>query len=746
MKTKWKLTALAVLSMAWCMSMQAQETTLTLDDLIPGGRSYFRFVPRTLNQLQWFGNRYIYAKGDSLMAGTPGKKKNETLLADLATINRALAEKGYKELKKMPSVSATGSGRPELKLLVPGASVLFDPDTKEITGRYVLEKGRGGYDYAPVSRYLAFTEGNNLGVMAPDGTVMRVTSDTDPDIVNGQAVHRNEFGIDKGTFWSPSGRYLAFYRMDQSMVTDYPLVNVDARCARVEPIKYPMAGMKSHHVTVGIYDVVEGTTVFLKTGAPKEKYLTNIAWSPDEKSVYIAEVNRGQDTCRLNRYEAATGRREATLFTETDAKYVEPQHPVLFLKNRPDRFIWQSMRDGYNHLYLYDTDGKMLRQLTAGPWIVTDVLGFDPKEEYLYYMSTEVSPLDRHLYKLNMKNGKAVRLTPEPGVHRVQLSPDRKYALDVYASQHNPRKIDLTDMQKGGSLNLLTAADPYKNYRLPDITVGTIKAADGETDLYYRLVTPAGMDRTVKHPAIVYVYGGPHAQLITNGWLAATGGWDIYMAQRGYVMLTVDSRGSSNRGAAFEQVIHRNLGVNEMADQLKGVEFLCSQPYVDASRIGVHGWSFGGFMTTNLMLSYPDIFKVGVAGGPVIDWNYYEVMYGERYMDRPQENPEGYRQANLKDKAGRLKGRLLLIHGDIDPVVVWQHTLSFLEACVNARTYPDYFVYPRHEHNVIGKDRPHLYEKITRYFDDFLKGGLPATGCPAAGDGPASGSAGMATN
>lgn len=721
MKNKYVCLLTGMVLTLLTMTLHAQTGRLTLDDLIPGGRTYARFVPRTLKQLQWCGDRYIYVKGDSLIGGTPGKKKKEALLIDRAGLNEVLLENGLPELKAMPVFSVPDVNRAVLAFDVKRNRVLFDADTRKVIGKYALEKGWGGYDYSKGSGFLAFTEGNNLGMISAEGAVTRITADTDKDIVNGQSVHRNEFGINKGTFWSPAGDKLAFYRMDQRMVTDYPLVNVNVRCAEAEPIKYPMAGMKSHEVTVGVYEAASGKTVFLQTGAPKDKYLTNIAWSPDGKYIYVAEVNREQNECRLNRYDASTGELEKTLFTETHPKYVEPQHPVLFVPGDPERFIWQSLRDGYDHLYLYDTAGNELRQLTSGPWSVTEVHGFGADGKTLYYMSTEISPLERHLYRLDLKTGKRVRLTGERGMHQVRLSAGKSYFTDVYSSQHNPRKIDVADTKRGNAVNLLTATDPYKKYEMPDIQVGTIKAADGVTDLYYRLITPAGLDSTQKYPAVVYVYGGPHAQLVTDSWLADARGWDIYMAQRGYVIFTVDSRGSANRGAEFENVIHRNLGVNEMADQVKGAEFLKSLPFVDPERIGVHGWSYGGFMTTNLMLTYPEIFKVGVAGGPVIDWSYYEVMYGERYMDTPQENPEGYKNANLKNKAANLQGHLLLIHGDIDPVVVWQHTLSFLQACIGARTYPDYFVYPRHEHNVIGKDRPHLHEKITRYFDDYLK-------------------------
>lgn len=712
------------------LSMMAQEKQLTLHDLIPGGKTHSRFVPRALSQLQWCGdNTYLYAKGDSVWVAAPGG--SEAVAFSLSRLNDALSAAGLSAAAKLPSFSVPFPQRPVLAFVHQNHRIHYDYAAGAIAADYRLPGKSASLDFCPANGYVAFTEGNNLRIVSPDNQISRVTDETAAGVVCGQAVHQREFGITKGTFWSPKGSALAFYRMDESMVTTYPLVNIDARCAELVPHKYPMAGMNSHEVKVGVYNLATGRTVWLETGLPKEKYLTNIAWSPDERSIYVAELNRDQNDMRLVRYSASTGEKEAELFTEQDERYVEPSNPVLFLPNRPDQFIWQSERDGYNHLYLYNTDGKMLKQLTSGEWVVLKVLGFDAKAENVFVLATAPhpsssrsagTPMEIYAWKVNLKTGKRTCLNQTPGVHNVSLSPSGLYAIDSYSSPVIPRNIEILKTKDGRqAASLLSAENPFDGYTLPEIVTGTLKAADGVTDLNYRLVKPVGLDESKKYPTVVYVYGGPHAQMVTGDWLNGARGWDIYMAQRGYVVFTVDSRGSANRGHAFESVIHRNLGVNEMADQMKGVEFLQSLPYVDAARIGVHGWSYGGFMTTNLILTYPDVFKVGVAGGPVIDWSNYEIMYGERYMDRPQDNPEGYKNANLKLKAGNLKGHLLLIHGDIDPVVVWQHSLGFLKACVEADTYPDYFVYPRHEHNVIGKDRPHLHEKITRYFDDYLK-------------------------
>lgn len=707
----------------------AQDKQLTLHDLVPGGRTYSKFVPRNLKQLQWYGDTYIYAKGDSLLSAIPGKAEQVALT--LGKLNEALTAAGLKTVGSLPTFSVVGGETPLLVFNSKGHRIHYSCKDNKVVADYRLAEKGANFDYCPANGYIAFTEGNNLRVLSPANSTEPVTTETAEGIVCGQAVHQREFGITKGTFWSPKGSALAFYRMDESMVTTYPLVDNDARCAEYVPHKYPMAGMKSHEVTVGVYNLATKQTVWLQTGLPKEKYLTNISWSPDEKSIYIAELNRDQNDMHLVRYSALTGKKEAELFAETDERYVEPLCPLLFLPNNPDQFVWQSEKDGFNHLYLYDTNGKQLKQLTKGEWVVLSVLGFDKKGENLFVSATAPhpsssfsygTPMEVYAWKINIKTGNRTCISQAKGVHRVSVSPSGLYAIDWMSSPAVPRNIDIVRTKDGLSIaSLLSAKNPYEGYTMPEVEVGTIKAADGETDLHYRLIKPVGLDENKKYPTIVYVYGGPHSQLVTGDWMNGARGWDLYMAQRGYVVFTVDSRGTGNRGHAFESAIHRNLGVVEMADQMKGVDFLQSLAYVDTDRIGVHGWSYGGFMTTNLMLTHPDVFKVGAAGGPVIDWSNYEIMYGERYMDRPQDNPEGYKNANLKLKAGNLKGHLLLIHGTIDPVVVWQHSLGFLKASVEADTYPDYFVYPGHEHNVIGKDRPHLHEKITRYFDDYLK-------------------------
>lgn len=566
-----------------------------------------------------------------------------------------------------------------------------------------------------------FSREHNIYVQTSVGSEpQRVTDDGNRQRVYGEAVHRNEFGINSGIFLSPDKSRFAFYRMDQSMVTDYPQVNTFERVATLEPDAYPMAGMKSHKVTVGVYDIASGKTVWLDLGDVTDRYFTNICWAPDGKTVYLFEVNRDQTDTSLDVYDATTGKKLRTLYTEHSDKYVEPQHPVAFLPWDAGKFILWSERDGYNHLYLYNTDGKLLRQLTQGKYVDQEIIGFCPKTKSVIIRSNELHPLQSNIFALSM-NGKRTLLDNGKGVHRGILSDDGTQLVDVYSTPDIPRSYDIINTVKKTRKEYFTAPDPWEGYAVPTYKSGSIKAADGVTDLYYRLVLPPDFDETKKYPTVVYVYGGPHAHNVDASWHWASRSWETYMAQKGYVLFILDNRGSENRGRDFEQATFRNLGQEEMKDQMKGVEFLKTLPYVDMDRLGVHGWSFGGFMTTSLMTTYPDVFKVGVAGGPVIDWKWYEVMYGERYMDTPESNPEGYARTSLLAKAKNLKGKLQIIIGMNDPTVVPQHALQFLDACIKAGTQPDFFVYPGEGHNMMGHSSVHLHERITQYFEDYLK-------------------------
>ena len=693
---------------------------------------YREFAPKTLVDPKWRKDSHTitYLSDDysKLMQRSEENNWAETVLLtkeDIAAAMKAKLPQDELTLRMFP-YGYEWTDKNTLKLEVAGTKanhiVFFDVPAKQVKNSIVLPQDAGQHAVSPNGKEAAWLKDNNI--MIASGIITKtVTNDTDKGIVNGSDyVHRQEFGINKGMWWSPAGDKLLYYRKDETMVSDYPVVQWGERVAQNKAIKYPMAGMKSEEVTLVVYNVATGAKTTLKTGEPVEQYLTSVTWSPDGKSIFVGVLNRGQNHLKMNRYDAATGNLIKTLFEEKASTYVEPLHDLTFIPGNNSQFLYRSEKDGFEQLYLYNIDGKLVRKLGYLDVVVTDFLGFDADAKNAFYIGTADKGLQRQLYRVELKSGKTTLLTTGNGTHSALVSSDGTLFYDSFSSITRPNDVYIKNIKTKKITEILKAENPYTGKTvLPKMELVTITAADGKTLLNGRIIYPADFDAKKKYPVMVYVYGGPHAQLVNNEWLGGASLFDYYMAQNGYVVFTLDNRGSDARGRDFEHVIHRQLGVNEMADQMKGVDYLKKQPFVDANKIGVYGWSFGGFMATSLMVNYPETFKVGVAGGPVIDWKYYEIMYGERYMDTPQENPEGYTKTALPAQANKLQGRLLMIHGAQDPVVVQQHSMDFIQACIAAGKQVDYFLYPTHEHNVRGKDRIHLNQKIADYFDTYLK-------------------------
>ena len=718
-----------------------QLKEFTLEDLNFGGHNYHNMIPQS-RYCTWWGDQLVRLEGDAcyLVNKTNGK---ETKLFDKSEVNQWIAPTRSIKVNSLGGAQFPYADK-SVVVLRDGANI-YTVDFKKhsLVSETEIADGDNLLESNNKSGAMAILRGKNL-FLRLGMKEWQLSKDGSREIVYGQSVHRDEFGIHKGTFFSNDGTKLAFYRMDQSMVVDYPQVTIPEidyfnhpetqTCSAIAaPDKYPMTGETSHEVTVGVFDSATGKTVYLKAGDPKDRYFTNISWSPDDKTIYMFELNRDQNDCRLVSYDATTGEKTGELYRETDEKYVEPQHPIVFLPWDSNSFIMQSRKDGYNHLYLctlgkhgsrmaHNTESLEIKQLTQGKWVVLDVLGFNTKRKSIIIASNEISPIQRNLFAVDVKTGKRTRVDETgDGWHNGMLSESGAFIFDKYSSPNVPNNIAIVNTENGKKFSYFRAEDPWKGYNVPEYSCGTVKAADGETDLYWRMVKPTNFDPKKKYPTIVYVYGGPHAHNVDARWHYSSRSWETYMAQNGYLLFILDNRGSENRGKAFEQATFRQLGQEEMKDQMKGVEYLKSLPYVDADRIGVHGWSFGGFMTISLMTNYPDVFKVGVAGGPVIDWQWYEVMYGERYMDTPQTNPEGYKKTSLLYKAKDLKGKLQIITGDNDATVVPQHCLTFIKACIAAGTQPDFFVYPGEPHNMRGHQSTHLHERISQYFFDYLK-------------------------
>ena len=685
------------------------QQELTLDDAVM--QQYRKFYPERITGFSWLPNttKYAYLSGDraKLYTSSPSTKKEEVLL-NKKELNEILGT----DLWGFYPIEFTSEN---IFIMNDGAS-FYEVNIKERTGKtlHSLEGNFSSPLYEPVSKKLAYLIENNVMLRDANNNTVAITKNEDPNIVSGQAIARSEFGITGGLFWSPKGNYLAFYQKDESYVHDYPLLNINDTPGSLSNTKYPMAGQSSETARVGVYSAESSRTVYISTRGDKDGYLTNISFTPDEKYLFVAEINRGQNHMWLNVYETATGAFVKTILEESNEKWVEPEHPAFFPCADENKFIWMSEKDGFMNLYYYDFDGKLIDVITNHEFVVKDIIGMSNDNKHLYYTATGVNPLNTMVYDYQFKKKQSKLLTPVEGTHNVSICDNGAYIYDTYSNSTTPRNAMIYTTNGKMAKLLLNAEEKLDNYRIASTELGTLEAKDGTT-LHYRLIKPANFDPEKKYPVLNYVYGGPHAQLVTNSWLNGASLWMHWMANQDYLIFTLDNRGSGNRGFAFESQIHRQLGTVEIEDQMTGVSFLKSLPYVDANRLAVHGWSFGGFMTTSMMLRTPGIYTTGVAGGPVTDWKYYEIMYGERYMDQPKENEAGYEKSSLLNKTDQLEGELLLIHGTSDDVVVMQHNLKLVQKFIESEKQIDFFPYPMHEHNVYGKDRVHLMKKVLNY-------------------------------
>ena len=702
------LTFAIALMMTFTLSAQESERKLlSIEDVVLNRE----LSPKTF-PVQWVGqsDSYSTVEGETLVATDARNNKKRTIIS-LEELNSILST----DFKRFPAYAWEDDN----SLIVNAHSQrnIIDLKTRKVSAAYKIPVGANLTRQSGKGGIYAYTKENNLFCF--DGErEHQITNFEDKNIVCGQSVSRNEFGISGGIFFSPDGKKIAFYQKDESRVTDFPLLDINTRTGTLRNIKYPMNGMDSEHVSLGVYDIASGKTTYLNvTDFDAERYLTCITWSPDSERIYIQVLDRAQKNIHLNSYNASTGEFLKQILSEHNDRWVEPQYQLVFLKNNPSRFIYSTdNRDGFWNLYICNDEGKVER-LTK---VNADVKYVAQDDKFVYYTSAEVSPAESHLFKVEIASGKATRLTKEAGWHEPVMSKSGKFYLDTYSSLNVPRVVDLGRTDLKPSRELFRAEDPTVGYNFCNIELGKIKSADGKFDNFYRLIKPLDFDPTKKYPVILYVYGGPHSQMVKNNYQASLRRWEMYMAQHGYVVFVMDNRGTQNHGAEYEKAIHRQCGQAEMEDQMVGMRWLMSHDWVDQERIGVHGWSYGGYMTISLITNYPDVFKVGVAGGPVIDWKWYEVMYGERYMDNTHNNPEGFAKTSLINKATSLKGKLLICQGAVDNVVVWQHSLSFIRECIKNHVQVDYFPYPCAEHNVYGKDAVHLYQKITNYFEDYL--------------------------
>ncbi len=675
--------------------------------------------------------------------GSGRDAKLELWTMDITTGERALlVSAGTLEsvLPAAPSkeTQATGAGRrpPAQYQWAPGGdALLFEGpralawfDLKSQTSR-VLVNGKEDLSDAKISpdgKYVSFVRVHNIWLVSTaDGKARALTAGGTEEVRKGELdwVYPEELEIFTGYWWAPDSSAIAYLEMDERKVTQYSLVNFESFTGEAELQRYPVPGGTNPAVRVFVAPVGGGEARAMDLGAETNMYIPRVSWRPGSKQLAIQQLNRAQTMLELLIADARGGLHlTIMIFSDKDNDWINVSDDLHFLKDGK-RFLWSSERSGYRHLYLCDFSGKPPLQLTKGEWEVDHVDAVDEARGVVYFTATEKSPLERHLYRVGLDGSGFARITKEDGTHQVNFAPNAAMYVDTYSNANTPPRQDLyrADGTKLATLNENKVAE-LAEYHLSPVEFFTIKARDGVT-LNCSMIKPPNFDPAKKYPVIVYTYGGPGTlgQVVVNEWTGSGFLWHQMMAQKGYIIFSLDNRGSTGRGHVFETPIHYRFGAQELSDQRDGGEWLKMQPYVDAERIGIHGWSYGGHMTLHAMFEAPDIYKVGFAGGPVTDWHFYDTIYTERYMGLLPEHEESYQESSPIKSANKLQGKLLIAHGTGDDNVHYSNTLALIDDLIKAGKYVEVMAFPGRGHGV--SDLPAervLWNRVTKFFLDNL--------------------------
>jgi dipeptidyl-peptidase-4 len=586
--------------------------------------------------------------------------------------------------------------------------------------------------FSPRSRYVSFVRDQNLHVIdLADGRERAVTRDGGGLVSYGMAefIAQEEMDRDTGYWWSPDERHIVLARVDESPVAEVERFEIQATGASIVRQRYPATGAANARVGLLVADLAADSRLELELGADADIYLPRVDWFPDGRGIAVQRQSRDQKKLELLRFDALTGRGRV-LLTETSEYWVPLHRELTFLQKSP-QFIWASSRSGFQHLYLYGNDGKLVRALTSGEYMVVGespdaaIRAVDERSRRVYFMANLEGPIERQLYWVALDSpGTPQRVTSQAGWHSVNMSTDARVFVDTFSNAATPRSVWIRDAS-GAPLtallaNKLDASHPYAPYADEHVVAefGSIAAADGQR-MHYKLLKPRSLQPGRKYPVLVDVYGGPGVQRVTNSWGSL---FHQYLVQRGYVVFALDNRGSGLRGTKFETALGWRMGQVEVRDQLEGVAFLRTLPYVDPARIGIFGWSYGGYLTLMCLAQAPEAFAAGVAGAPVTDWALYDTHYTERYLSTPRLNPEGYRLGNVLEYADRLNRPLLLVHGMADDNVLFAHSTALMKKLQDAQKPFDLMTYPGGKHGLIRQNTTgwHAHANIVRFFDREL--------------------------
>jgi dipeptidyl-peptidase-4 len=671
--------------------------------------------------------------------GSGKEVKTELWAIDAGSGERRLLVASQKLETILPAESsrptqATGLGRrapSQYQWSPDGAGILFQGptalawlDVKLQTGRTLVSGKATIADpkISPNGRYVSFVRDHNVWIVnVADGKEAAVTQGGTEEIRKGELdwVYPEELDIKTAYWWSPDSSAIAYLEMDERKVSQYPLVDFSSPSGEAEMERYPAAGGANPIVRVFVSALNGGEPQVIDIGAETDIYIPRVNWLTDSKRVVIQRLNRTQTTLDLLIADSSTGNTRAVL-SENDRNWINVSDDLYFLKDGK-RFLWSSERDGYRHLYLYDLEGQQLGQLTKGDWEVSAIDTIDEGKGLVYFTATEKSPLERQLYHIALDGTGFTRLTKDQGTHAAVFAPNASAFYDTYSNTAMPARQDLyrADGSRITTINENKIAE-LAEYHLAPMEFLTVKSRDG-VQLNASIIKPPDFNPQGKYPVLVYTYGGPHAQVVRNAWGGANFLWHQLMAQKGYIIFSVDNRGSAGRGHAFESPLHFRMGAQELSDQRDGVEYLKSLPYVDGKRIGIWGWSYGGHMTLHAMFEAGDDFKVGFAGGPVTDWRYYDSIYTERYLGLPQKNEKGYQDSSPVKYAAQLKGKLMIAHGTGDDNVHFANTLSVINDLIEAGKYVEVLAFPGRGHGVSDPPaRRVLMQRVTQFFLDNL--------------------------
>jgi dipeptidyl-peptidase 4 len=632
------------------------------------------------------------------------------------------------------TTQATGLGRhapPVYQWAPDGAALLFQNATSLVWFELKNQKARtlisGKEDIAdpkisPNGRYISFVRDHNLWVVNVAGGAPRsVTKGGTKAVRKGELdwVYPEELEITTAYWWAPDSSAIAYLEMDERKVAQYPLVDFASPVGEADEERYPPAGGANPVVRVLVALVSGGEPRIMDVGAETNIYIPRVAWLPDSKHLAIQRLNRPQTILDLLIADALTGK-SRNILTEKDQYWINVSDDLHFLKDGK-RFLWSSERDGYRHLYVYDLEGKQVTRLTKGPWEVFDVQATDDAKSLVYFTAAEKSPLERQLYRVSLDGSGFTRITQEDGTHAVNFSPDASTFVDTFSTSDNPPRQDLVRAD-GSRIAAINENKPgeLSEYHLSPVQFLSLRSHDG-VQLNAMMIKPPNFDPARKYPVIVFTYGGPHVQVVLNSWGGPTFLWLQLMAQKGYIIFSLDNRGSAGRGHLFEEPIHFRFGAQELSDQRDGAAYLKSLPYVDANRIGIWGWSFGGHMTLHAMFEDPEDFKVGFAGGPVTDWHYYDSIYTERYLGLLPQNEESYDESSPIKNAANLRGKLLIAHGTGDDNVHFANTLALVNELIEAGRYVEVMPFPGRGHGISDlQARRVLMKRVMQFFLDNL--------------------------